>query len=399
MKKKILLIVMCSVLAVVGMSSLLACSNNKGEPYNLIIANNDSMAIGAVNSLDDMAKDIPIIGVDALETAAGMVDSGKMAATVKQQSDLMAQATVEIVSRLANGMNVAEAYADTRYSREDIYTDRDLDVGIDSLNYTAKESGVVRIPYLEYTKEGTTLPEIDASSMPSGAKVKAFFFENKNDYMISVKGFLQSTFSAIGYNMQDNDFIYADNDTAKQKQQLESAISGAGSNDIFIMNPVEPTDTTQFNDLVKNSGKNIKIVFINKQDTAGAYDYAANNTVYIGSDLDGGGIMQGQIVAELLKTGGRFAVQREDNSEVTVSAMLLMGERTHPDAIYRTITWIQSANKELEGTGIKIDFEAKLNGNPNIYNPSAGQEWTTEGAKTIVDSVKAGRGFKSPKDL
>ena len=83
-------------------------NNNMVE---LVIANNDEMALGALAALEEAgynktgAKYIPIFGVDATEAARAKIKSGAMAGTVKQDGAAMAEALAKIASNYLNGMD------------------------------------------------------------------------------------------------------------------------------------------------------------------------------------------------------------------------------------------------------------------------------------------------------
>lgn len=58
-----------------------------GEGLNAILSNNDEMALGAINALEDAGRDdVIVMGIDAIPDAVDYVAQGKMAATVLQDS-------------------------------------------------------------------------------------------------------------------------------------------------------------------------------------------------------------------------------------------------------------------------------------------------------------------------
>ena len=94
-------------------------SNN--NMVELVIANNDMMAIGAINALQDKGYNkadseviIPVFGVDALDQAKTLIDEGIMAGTVKQDGEGMAKVTAIIAENLLAGeaavSNIPDAY-------------------------------------------------------------------------------------------------------------------------------------------------------------------------------------------------------------------------------------------------------------------------------------------------
>ena len=94
-------------------------NNNMVE---LIIANNDGMAEGAVSALqtagynkgtdDASSKTIPVFGVDAVDTAVQKIEKGQMTGTVKQDGDKMAETIVTLVGNVSTGAALMDNTAD-----------------------------------------------------------------------------------------------------------------------------------------------------------------------------------------------------------------------------------------------------------------------------------------------
>lgn len=79
---------------------------------DVIFANNDGMASGAVSALKaigfnsgDEKKYIPVYGVDALDLALAHIKAGEMAGTVKQNSETMAKGVMDLILNKLNGKN------------------------------------------------------------------------------------------------------------------------------------------------------------------------------------------------------------------------------------------------------------------------------------------------------
>ena len=82
-------------------------NNNMVE---LVIANNDEMALGAIQSLQNHGYNngegttvIPVFGVDATDSARAAIDAGTMTGTVKQDAEGMAKVTALIAQNLLAG--------------------------------------------------------------------------------------------------------------------------------------------------------------------------------------------------------------------------------------------------------------------------------------------------------
>ncbi len=104
---------------------------------DFIIANNDDMAIGAIQALRDFGYNkeggtyIPVVGVDAIQKAKEAIEEGSMHGTVLQDAQSMGGA---IVTMILNAL-----------AKKDY---------LEGLPYTWDESGIgIRIPYKAYSAE------------------------------------------------------------------------------------------------------------------------------------------------------------------------------------------------------------------------------------------------------
>lgn len=78
-----------------------------GNRIEVVIANNDVMAIGAVKALQKYGynkggntKTIPVVGIDAIPESLDFIKKGYMSGTVLQDSDVMAEEFYEVVIHL-----------------------------------------------------------------------------------------------------------------------------------------------------------------------------------------------------------------------------------------------------------------------------------------------------------
>lgn len=80
------------------------------KEIELIISNNDGMAKGAIEALNELGYNlgeteestIPVFGVDAIKSAKELIEEGKMIGTIKQDKDGMVNAMIHLVG---NGLN------------------------------------------------------------------------------------------------------------------------------------------------------------------------------------------------------------------------------------------------------------------------------------------------------
>lgn len=79
------------------------------DKIEVVIANNDAMAFGAIESLKAAGKTtIPVFGIDALPEALAKVESGELAGTVLNDGKNQAKATLDLSKNLAEGKPAAE---------------------------------------------------------------------------------------------------------------------------------------------------------------------------------------------------------------------------------------------------------------------------------------------------
>ena len=83
---------------------------NYGDKIEAIIANNDAMAIGAIQALQkygynkgNKEKNILVVGVDGIPEAQNLVNKGFMAGTVIQDARAEAEAIYSIGMNLVHG--------------------------------------------------------------------------------------------------------------------------------------------------------------------------------------------------------------------------------------------------------------------------------------------------------
>lgn len=110
------------------------------DTLELIIANNDSMALGAIEALQehgfnlengDPEKFIPVVGVDAVPRATEAVTKGIMSGTVVQDAKAMGEAIATMLMNAVEGVNCLQG-----------------------LPYTWDDSGIaIRIPYARFTAQ------------------------------------------------------------------------------------------------------------------------------------------------------------------------------------------------------------------------------------------------------
>lgn len=78
-------------------------SGPNGNKIEVIICNNDGMALGAIESQKAFGKSLPVFGVDALPEALVKIEAGEMAGTVLNDAKGQGKGTFDIAVNLAAG--------------------------------------------------------------------------------------------------------------------------------------------------------------------------------------------------------------------------------------------------------------------------------------------------------
>lgn len=116
---------------------LSAYSEKNGNMIELVIANNDEMALGAIAALSEAGYNksggrvIPVFGVDATAAAVEKINAGYMTGTVRQDGAGMAEVIVKVIENYRSG--------------------RDRFSGVDVENII--DGWRINVPYSVYTKE------------------------------------------------------------------------------------------------------------------------------------------------------------------------------------------------------------------------------------------------------
>ncbi|EPY99296.1 galactose/glucose ABC transporter substrate-binding protein MglB [Mannheimia haemolytica] len=104
---------------------------NRAAEIEVVISNNDEMAIGALDALNAHEKRLPIFGIDALPETLALMKKGEIAGTVLNDSSAQAKAVVKLVSNLAQGKPALKDTQWESHSSKTIYLPH---IGIDKEN-------------------------------------------------------------------------------------------------------------------------------------------------------------------------------------------------------------------------------------------------------------------------
>ncbi|MDR0885535.1 MAG: substrate-binding domain-containing protein [Clostridiales Family XIII bacterium] len=80
-----------------------------GKPVDVIISNNDEMALGAVEALKAVGKttsDVAVVGIDATKEATGSIEAGALSASVFQDQVGQGAGAVDVAKKIYDGEDV-----------------------------------------------------------------------------------------------------------------------------------------------------------------------------------------------------------------------------------------------------------------------------------------------------
>ncbi|HGO5822973.1 TPA: substrate-binding domain-containing protein [Mannheimia haemolytica] len=105
--------------------------SKRANEIEVVISNNDEMAIGALDALNAHEKKLPLFGVDALPEALALIKSGQMVGTVLNDSQAQGKAVVKLAANLAQGKPALQGTEWEGSSSRVIYIPH---IGVDKMN-------------------------------------------------------------------------------------------------------------------------------------------------------------------------------------------------------------------------------------------------------------------------
>ena len=211
-------------------------------------------------------------------------------------------------------------------------------------------------------------------------KVSVFWYDESDVYLSSVRTALNEKLDALGV---DYDNQYAANDSAKQLDQIKTAIAGGST--LLVVNVVTSGSPDVAEEILAAAG-DIPVVFFNRAIGTDGSDVtvldAHNTTCFIGTDAPEAGHMQGKMV-------GDYVVANFDtidlNGDGVISYALMKGDEANIEAIYRTQYGVEDANAVLTAAGkpALVYFDAS---NPDCYQVDLGGQWSAAAAKEYMDT-------------
>jgi ribose transport system substrate-binding protein len=114
-----------------------------GDDLNGIVAENDDMALGAIQALDEAGKSLPVVGIDGIEDGLRAVASGKMIGSSLQHGRVELAAGLAVAKNVACGVAYESKYT---YTMPPI-TPENVDEYVANV-VTEKDAFLARLPEL-----------------------------------------------------------------------------------------------------------------------------------------------------------------------------------------------------------------------------------------------------------
>ncbi|MCD8089658.1 MAG: galactose ABC transporter substrate-binding protein [Clostridiales bacterium] len=225
----------------------------------------------------------------------------------------------------------------------------------------------------------TAAEESSDESAAIDGTVSVFYYTYSDTYISSVRTALDAAFDAAGISYQDYD---SNASQTTQTEQVSTAIAQGAS--VLVVNLVDSgSDDAAQNIIDLASAQNIPVIFFNRsvsEEVITSYD---GNGVFVGTDYELAGHMQGQLI-------GEYLVENYDavdlNGDGTISYVMFKGQEGNAEAIARTQFGVEDANAVLTEAGYpELSFYDASN--TNLYLVDQGGLWSSAAANDYMQTI------------
>ena len=189
-----------------------------------------------------------------------------------------------------------------------------------------------------------------ASFAEGAIQVDAFFYDYSDTYIGSVRAAMEEALNGMSGQFSHVFYDGASNQ-GTQTQQVETALT-RGS-DLLIVNIVT-TGSDEAAQIILDAAieKDVPVVFFNRE-VSDAIVNGYEKCVFVGTDADEAGYMQGQMIAEFLMEEGNFE-KYDLNGDKQIAYVMFRGELGNAEAFGRTKYSVEKANELLADTGYQL---------------------------------------------
>ncbi|MCD7904945.1 MAG: galactose ABC transporter substrate-binding protein [Clostridiales bacterium] len=222
----------------------------------------------------------------------------------------------------------------------------------------------------------------DASAEETAAidgTASVFYYTYSDTYISSVRTALDAAFDAAGISYQDYD---SNASQTTQTEQVTTAIAQGTS--VLVVNLVDSgSDDAAQNIIDLASAQDIPVIFFNRsvsEEVVTSYD---GSSVFVGTDYELAGHMQGQLIGEYLVENYDIA---DLNGDGAISYVMFKGQEGNAEAIARTQYGVEDANAVLTEAGYpELSFYDASNSNQ--YLVDQGGLWSSAAANDYMQTI------------
>jgi methyl-galactoside transport system substrate-binding protein len=178
-------------------------------------------------------------------------------------------------------------------------------------------------------------------------RVDVFWYSFADTFLASVRNAMTEDFQRAGITFQHHD---CNNSQATQAQMVQTAINRGTS--VLIVNIVTTGSEDAAMNIVNMARRaNIPLIWFNRE-VSNEVIRAYPNSIFVGTDADEAGIMQGEGIANFLLRPANWTGNRSNfdlNGDGRINYIMLRGEHGNAEAFGRTLYSVQEANRILGG--------------------------------------------------
>jgi methyl-galactoside transport system substrate-binding protein len=205
----------------------------------------------------------------------------------------------------------------------------------------------IRIPYA-IVSGGAVAPAPSASGGDS-IKVDVFWYTFADTFLASVRDAMIEQLAAvpnIDATMHD-----CQEDQSRQTDMVNTSITQG--TDLLVVNIVTTGSEEAAMNIVNLAKEaEIPIIFFNRE-VSDAVINSYDQAIFVGTDADEAGYMQGEAIANFLLEGDNLNAFDID-SDGFINYIMLRGEHGNAEAFGRTLYSVREANSLLSGSGVQL---------------------------------------------
>ena len=219
------------------------------------------------------------------------------------------------------------------------------------------------------------------NSCGRGEDVSVFYYTYSDTYISSVRAEMDQMWKKAGLEYHNYD---ANSNQSTQTEQVDTAIT-KGTKLLCVNIVTTGSDDAAQTIVEKARAADIPVIFFNRSVSQGVIS-SYEKCLFIGTDYEMAGHMQGQMIGEYLKTN--FS-KVDINGDGKISYVLFKGQQGNSEAEARTKYAVEDANKILTEAGLKpLSFYDKSNSNGYLLDQDG--NWSNAAANNHMKTILSG---------